>query len=458
MNPQKIILNGTEFEWVPAEVISVDYEAKQDRHRLYTVVCKLLNSDFSIAPTDVIQARALHANIKQIPIKGEIVFVCKAPTAFHSATDFGREYYYTPPISIQASVHHNGIPGANTVIVDPRLKVTQAQDARLGLTKKLSDRENYGQILDPTFPQRLDVFPIQPFSGDIIIEGRWGQSIRLGSTIDKRRKYQIDPTWGVGSGKAGHPITIISNGTNPNRNEKSYNQFHIESPDRDDASIWLASGQSVRFTPASTYAKSIYDKQIGLFKKNMYAGNQVIIASDRIVLNARKQEIVGFSKEGIGFSTEKTLALNAKNIVEIESGRILLGFNATHPIVLGDRMMQFLKELMDLLIDMNTSITNMTHPTGVGPSGTPINSGDYVIYKNNLNKLRNRIPKLASKFAFVNEFSGGANPEERSKFDELKKNKFVFSPDPVQGGDKPNTVSFDNTQITNDYTDSEHTR
>jgi hypothetical protein len=74
MNPQKILLNGgDEFEWVPAEVISVDYQTVNPS-RLYTILCKFLNAGVAGSPTDVIQARPLHANIKNIPIEGEVVF------------------------------------------------------------------------------------------------------------------------------------------------------------------------------------------------------------------------------------------------------------------------------------------------------------------------------------------------------------------------------------------------
>ena len=442
-NFQKISLSSEDFEWAAAEVVSVDYE-NLDPSRQYTIQCRILNSGAARNPSDLIQARPLNSNIKHIPLKGEIVMVCLAPTAYHSGASFGREYYYTNPVSIQSSVHHNGLPGANTVVLGSLNNNINSSNSTLGLPRKLTDVRTVKSTIDPTFPERTDVFPIQPYSGDIIFEGRWGQSIRLGSTVDTRRRYQRGPNWGIGTGATGNPITIISNGTNPKKLEKSFNQFHIESPDDDDASIWLTSGQSVKFTPASKYTPSIFDKQIGLFRKNLFGGNQIILASDRIILNANKQEIVGFSKAGIGFATEQTLALNAGNILELESRRISLGFNATSPIILGDRLIDLLKGLMDILLDMNQSITQMTHPTGVGPSGTPLNSGDYVAYANNISRLINTLPTISSKFAFVNEFSGGASSGDTSRFNESKDNNFNVKLPERQGGDKPSSVSFDN--------------
>jgi hypothetical protein len=173
-----------------------------------------------------------------------------------------------------------------------------------------------------------------------------------------------------------------------------------------------------------------------MFKSNWYSGNQIILSSDRIVLNSKKQEIVGFAKEGIGFSTEKTLALNAKNIVEIAAGRILLGFNATHPMVLGDRLINLLNEFMNLVVQMNEKINMIQHPTGVGPSGTPINSGDFVFIKNQINSLIDTLPDLASKFAFVNEFTGTPPASERDKYRDLAKNNFVVEPTTSDSGNQ----------------------
>lgn len=442
-NPQKINLDGLDFEWVPAEVVSVDYTQKT-RDRLYTIYCKIMGSGASKSPSDVIQARALHANIKQIPIIGEIVFVCLAPTPFRSGTTNEKEFYYTMPISVQSSVHHNGLAGANIVQLDNRNQNDKISSAMFGIPSKLTDSKVVKQTIDPTFPERKDLFPIQPFSGDLIIEGRWGQSIRLGSTVDMRRQYIANPNWSKGLGDTGNPITIISNGTNPKASGKSLNQFHIESPDNDDSSIWLTSGQQVKFKPSSKYAPSILDKEVGLYQKNDYSGNQVIIASDRIVLNSKRQEIVGFAKEGIGFATEKCLVLNAKTILELESSKISLGFNATSPILLGDRVVELLGQILHLLIDMNQTLARDYHGSTWGPTTPSLMAGEYIGYVTQLNTFLSRLPSLASKFAFVNEYAGGASKSELAKFSRLKSTKFKLPVPQKIGGDTDGGISFDN--------------
>ena len=404
LNPQKTIINGNEYEIVAAEVIDFDYQGL-NKQRLYAIKCKLIGALGSSSPADIINAKALDANIKNIPISGEIVFLLKGPTSFNTPGRAGQEYYYTNPISIQSSVHHNGLPGVTEFI---RIKNPQNNEVRNnakdGILVKSSENLQSDINIDSSFPERLDVYPIQPYAGDIIIEGRWGQSIRFGSTVDERKNYPLYPYWKEGTGATGNPILIISNGTNPPR-DKKYNQFILENIDTDDSSIWLTSGQSVPFTPSSRFKASIEDKGIDLYIKNGYAGNQAIISSDRIILNAKKREIIGFSKEGIGFSSEKIFSIDSRYLVEIETKKIKLGLNANEPALLGDTTGEWLLELCNLFKDTLSQITSLTVPTGVGPSGTPINSANFQAIRNSVTSLSNRIDDLKSQLVFLNKKS-----------------------------------------------------
>lgn len=424
MNPQKTIINGQEYEVVSAEVVDVDFSGK-DKEKLYTVVCKIMGSFGSQASGDRIQARALDANIKNIPIVGEVVVLLKAPTAYNSALITGQEYYYTNPVSIQSSIHHNGIPGVTELIPNTGTSnPTVRKNTVDGISNKVSSKLAINKTIDPAFPERLDVYPLQPYSGDILIEGRWGQSIRFGSTVDERRVYPVKPHWKKGLGQTGNPITIISNGTNPSK--KPFNEFTLENPDNDDSSIWLTSGQSVAFNPSSKFTPSISDKSIDLFKKNNFAGNQAIISSDRIIFNAKKQEIIMFSNEGIGLSSEKAISLDAKQVVELESKKISLGINAVSPALLGDRSMDWLNDLCDILSNLTTAISQLTVPTGTGPSGTPLNTPKILKIRGEIQSLKTKIDKLQSRLVFLNENSNGSSADAKSnaaKRDQIEKEK-----------------------------------
>lgn len=403
INTQKTVLSGIEYEYVPAEVVDFDYQGL-NKNKLYTITCKILGGLGSRSGGEILTARALDVNIKNIPIIGEIVLITKAPTAYSNFLFRGSEYYYTHPISIQSSVHHNGLPAATGILPNNNSRNPQSRkDSQVGVPKNTSDNTIQGNSIDVFFPERLDVFPIQPYTGDIILEGRWGQSIRFGSTVDESRDYPVKPIWKKGLGDTGNPILIISNGTNPDSSKKKFNEFILEDIDTDDSTIWMTSGQYVKFTPSSTIMKSMTNKNVDLFKTNNYSGNQILGASDRIILNARKQEFIAFAKEGIGLSTEKSVTIDAKNTIEMEASIINLGMNAKEAALLGDTSVQWLADLCSALNDLIAQINVMTVPTGVGPSGPPINNPSFTAINTRITALSNKLDTLRSNLVFLNK-------------------------------------------------------
>jgi len=292
MNPQKTILNGQEYELVTAEVIDVDFSGK-NKEKLYTIKCKILGSFGSQASSNLIQARALDANVKNIPIAGEVVMLVKGPTPYTSYVGAGQEYYYTNPVSIQSSVHHNGLPGVTEVLPDQSPNNSEKrQSSQDGVPTKTSKSNSTKTTIDPAFPERFDVYPIQPYSGDIILEGRWGQSVRFGSTVDERQEYPVKPWWQKGLGETGNPILVISNGTNPKK--KKYNEFIVENINKDDSSIWMTTKQKVATKLAS---KSVVKNT------SEYTNPQVIINSDRLIFNSKSDNIILSSKKDVAIST-----------------------------------------------------------------------------------------------------------------------------------------------------------
>ncbi len=438
-NPQKTILNGQEYETIPAEVVTVDFNGK-NKEKLYTIYCKFLGAFGSQTQQNVVSARPLDANIKNIPVKGEVVMLVKGPTSYNSALRSGQEYYYTNPVSIQSSVHHNGIPGVTDFSNQPSTQNLRARkNAEDGATNRVESRLETGKTIDPGFPERLDVYPIQPYPGDIILEGRWGNSIRLGSTVDERREYSQRPLWKKGLGDTGNPILIISNGTNPDK--KPFNEFILEDPNNDDTSIWMTSGQSINFTPASTITNSIENRAVNLLTRNVYAGNQILLSSDRIILNAKKQELIGFSSEGIGFSSEKAIALDSGIVVEMESNRINLGLNAVSPVLLGDKTMQWLGDLCDSLANLCTSISKQTHLTGTGESLPPTNAPDFNKIKSDIKSLRSSLKSLPSNLVFVCENPGGPTKAEMDKAKERAASGGSYVETNKIDGDKPDVLA-----------------
>lgn len=413
LNYQKIVLNASEYEYVPAEVVYV-YHTDDDKTRLYKIRCKILGGLGSVSAFSQFDAIPLHTNILHIPIKGEVVLITKAPSSYANAVNTSQEYYYTMPLGLQSSPHHNAVPG-----ITKFSKNTSSSDkktleyARLGINTIVSQRTTLGEKIDTLFPERLDVYPIQPYSGDIIMQGRWGQSIRMGSTVRENTRYSSLPSWKAGFGATGNPITIISNGTNSKL--QRYNKFIVENPDKDDASIWLTSGQTVRFSAGSKYSPSTRSKKVDLYRQNSFGGNQIILSSDRILLNSRKHEAMIMTKSGIGLSTEGSVTIDGKKIIEMEStGKINLGINATSPAVLGDKAEIWLNEMCEIVLAFMDAVINAQYPTSFGPTGPALNVSQMSAKRSQLKQQIDKLKDILSKFVFLNEKAGGPDDESKS--------------------------------------------
>ena len=93
-----------------------------------------------------------------------------------------------------------------------------------------------------------------PYEGDMILEGRFGNSIRFGSTNNSQEIS--NPNAWSDSGNTGDPITIIRNGQSSNLDEKGWIPT-TERINEDATSIYLTSNQRLQnFIQASPYMES----------------------------------------------------------------------------------------------------------------------------------------------------------------------------------------------------------
>ena len=93
------------------------------------------------------------------------------------------------------------------------------------------------------------------FEGDTLLESRFGQSIRFGSTINGSAKLN---TWSS-EGEPGSPITIIRNGQGNIIDKDNFNTI-TENINIDDASIWMTSGQRIDITNIDRFPLKSFDR------------------------------------------------------------------------------------------------------------------------------------------------------------------------------------------------------
>ena len=116
--------------------------------------------------------------------------------------------------------------------------------------------KNRGENQD--FVEQEDLNNLQPFEGDMLIQGRFGQSIRLGSTINPKdpARYVKQPSYSAGAAGQPAPINILRAGQSTDQTNQN-NDYIIEDINGDKASIYMCSGQQIPITLASPEFKAL---------------------------------------------------------------------------------------------------------------------------------------------------------------------------------------------------------
>jgi len=145
---------------------------------------------------------------------------------------------------------------------------------------------------------------------------------------------------------------------------------------------------------------------------NTFQGNQVIINSDRLVFNAKKEAILLYSDKAIGFSTNGNFHFDTDNSDDakfiINSPNIYLGLNnlrtgelPTEPAVLGHELQALLTQILDLFDMLNMDMcfnvahitTQPTTPTGMNPANDTI----YMCIDQEVEDIRNNLNDILSE-------------------------------------------------------------
>lgn len=225
-------------------------------------------------------------SIKQIPVKGETVLIFQGYDHTTSAKQRYLQWYYFPTVAIQSGINNNILP-INSDVFNP----------------------------DPAF-QRRTVAALQPYRGDTLIEGRYGNTIRLGSTISSAT-YDADATW---SGKTvTDPIIILSTSTS------NKTDYRVEDVESDASSIYLTSTQQLDKLKLSNSLKC----------NQNFAGSQLVGVADRIVLRAKQDIAV--------IDSPKSIILNTPGEVKIGTDE------ANISMVHGDVLLTVLQRILNQL-------------------------------------------------------------------------------------------------------------
>ena len=302
-------------------------------------------------------AKPFFPQFKSFPLVNEIVLLFSLPDSNMGVQDTSKIYYYLNAISIWNHPHHNAYPNIFDGVEDEEQK-QDYQAIEGGSVRRVEDESTEINLQgdNPTggnFIERTNIHPILPFVGDNIFEGRFGNSIRLGSTTKSKGLYKNN--WSE-SGEEGNPITILRNGQPTDSSDEGWIPI-VDNINNDLSSIYLTSNQLIPIKASSTNYTGISDENVPEFP-NQYKGNQVILNSGRVLLNSTTDSILLSSKKVISLSAKSDIGIATSGSIAIESGELKLGgSNAEQPAVLGDI---FLDRLSGVMAGLSAVVTSLS--------------------------------------------------------------------------------------------------
>jgi hypothetical protein len=252
----------------------------KDPTSLGTITFQFLNGtqDSTLYSSGNTPAKPYNSSIKQLPIEGELVEIVQGPSVDMNTSRGARDYYYTMPFNLWNASHHNAFPDMGDYGYYLSTVNRSYQDS--STTNQPVNTSATGSTvmpLGPNFPEQSNIKSLRQFTGDVTIEGRWGNSIRFGSTsaITTNENY-----WST-TGSAGSPITIIRNGQGKQVDNLGWFPT-VENINRDPSSIYLTAGQLIKIDDISNFSLASLDVEVQNVRTNSIPIQQQLTSTDTV--------------------------------------------------------------------------------------------------------------------------------------------------------------------------------
>lgn len=248
-------------------------------------------------------ADPLDSTIQEMPLIGELVMVHKILGNF----------FYTRKVFLAHRLQENGMLRLNDALNN---RAKQLKSNASSAEEITIEKHKFGQYFKPDSRVRQ----LKHFEGDVIIQGRMGNSIRFGSS-------QMDPS---SNGMAPSIILRTGQGKDIEKTDSTREEIFgliLEDINKDASSIWMLADQTVPFEPTTINAGSFYRSITNPPQK--FDKAHIILNSDRLILNAKKTHIMLFSNEEIylnsfkktSIDTDDSIVLTANIDIQQKAGR-----------------------------------------------------------------------------------------------------------------------------------------
>ena len=354
--------------------------------------------DNTEASSNITKSYPLFPHTKVFPLVNEQVIIMSIPKNLdYDLETIESKTYYFNPIGVWNHPHHNANP--NSLPFSEAFKKSQNPDPYLNPhddkeTDPLIHLNSENNPSQNTFIEKSDIYPLLPFMGDNIIEGRFGHSIRLGHTAKSNSKKKNN--WSE-SGKNGDPIMILRNGQSPNVNEAGWVPT-TENIKDDLSSIYLTSTQKLPFSLANEDFISYMTKPI---LPSNYTKPQIALNSNRVVINAKTDSVLISGNSSVSLSSMNGVYLEAKQKICIDSTDVRLGSkDAKEPILKGDLTVEYLKIIVKEIANLATALKTIQVFTGPNVVGVPDSAiqGPAKLAAQNLEEVLEQLDDIKSNF------------------------------------------------------------
>ena len=337
-------------------IFYIDYDASKNIDNVDLNTCK--------------PAKPFHASTQNYPLKGELVYLVDGPAVASQIDNTSGQKYYTGTINLW---NNNQI---NSPTDTPPGK---------------------------TFTENTDIRRLVSFEGDRIYQGRKGNGIRFGSTVPL---YSTISEWSRNGRPAGDPITIMVNGYVTT--DTGSLVPNIEEVNKEMSSIYMTSTQTIPLQPGASIVNPIFSS----IPTSDYINSQIILNSDRITINSKKDDIVLISSGLIELSTDSIINLNSTGHIHLNiesknpNSKILLGTKADNtvpdePVLLGNQTVILIEQLVTALNALGGYLSSAVVPTSDGAIPiTAVNHGGTQLL-NDMSRICDQLLKITSNKVYT---------------------------------------------------------
>lgn len=308
-------------------------------------------------------AKPLFPQQNSFPLVNELVVLIELPSNNIGADLSSKDFYYINSISLWNHPHHNAYPNPLDK-VDPYNPLTSAvqsflqqqdyEQTEAGAVRRVTDGSTEIRLNSKsnpsqnTFIEKTDIHPLLAFTGDILYEGRWGNSLRFGSTAKSNSEYVNN--WSS-TGNNGDPIVVLRNGQSENVSNEGWVPI-TEDINTDLSSIYLTSTQKLPIDKNWVNRFKDFPKLSKSTSLDEYTQPQILMNSNRVVLNAKTDSILISGEQHFNVAVGKYVNIDSENLY-IDAETTKLGSkNATEPVLKGDKTVELLKKLTKAIKDL----------------------------------------------------------------------------------------------------------